>query len=125
MTSRRTQLKRDDMMKALHHTACMVYRLRTLHERQYKSFFGASIETICVLWYLLDDRQSRPSFSMKHLFWALAWLKQYTTETVLAANMGTTPKTFRNRVREVLEAINARYADVVSTIFNKLLLIQF
>ena len=113
----RQPLELDEIEPLVHFKACILYGSRRLDERQFKSFFGASSRTISVLWCMLCDQQKSPPFKVIHLLWALAWLKQYPTETVLAALFKASAKTIRKRVKMVLEAINSRYFDVVSTIF--------
>ena len=60
---------------------------------------------------------------IKHLLWALTFLKKYSCEQALSRTADCKPKTFRKRVLEVLTALNNQYNDVVSTkftIFNSL-----
>ena len=113
----RQPLELDDIEILIHFNASATYGRRRLDARQFKSFFRASPRTISVLWFMLCDQQKSPPFKVIHLLWALAWLKQYPTETVLAALFKASAKTIRKRVKMVLEAINSRYFDVVSTIF--------
>ena len=86
--------------------------------RQYISFFGCEPVFIAILWYLLESSkwlQYDSSIQACHLLWALHFLKVYLTESVLAANMGCTERTFRDRVWFLLDGIARLDSILVST----------
>jgi len=117
MVQRIRSLQVKEYETSLEYFAKAIYRKRFLCDRDFRSLFGSSLPSIAMLWSLFGDEHSRRlRFNQSHYLWALMWLKQYNTETVLAATVGCTEKTFRERVRQVLSEINLLYNDVVSLI---------
>ena len=111
-----------EMEMMIQAAAVAFLKSRSVCHRDYISFFGASKATIAAVWRLIYPDISG-KLRIKHLLWALTFLKQYSSEQVLVQVAGCTPKTFRKKVLEVLTALNNRYNDVVSTkftIFNSL-----
>ena len=80
--------------------------------RSFKAQYGIRPEICLVLFRRLRIVNCRPQ--IKHLLWALAFLKTYSTEDVLAAKVGTTRKTFRKRVWEIVPKIAQLATHVVS-----------
>ena len=114
-----------DIEKSLEFFARDIYKCKFIHERTFKTLFGALVGCLAMIWSLLGDSHTRKMhFQQKHMLWAYMWLKQYGTETVLSRTVGCTEKTFRERVRVVLAEINRLYTDVVSDVFKKILKIQ-
>ena len=109
-----------EIKKSLEFFAKLIYKRKPLTARAFRSFFGALVGCLAMIWSLLGDNHNRKlSFGQNHFLWAYMWLKQYSTETVLSGIVGCSEKTFRNRVRQVLAEINRLYSDVVSDIFKK------
>ena len=122
MVQRNRTLAIVEVEKSIEHIAKQIYKRKFIHERTFKTLFGASLQCLAMIWSLLGDSHQRAlRFQQKHFLWAFMWLKQYATETVLSVTVGCTEKTFRERVREVLAEINRLYSDVVSDIFKKIL----
>lgn len=99
--------------------ACKLYGRRSMTTRLFTSLFGANNLAIAKLWMLICDtnplyRGADGFVEPKHLLWTLTFLKQYTTEDVLASVAGVSPKTFRKHVRRTMDRINACYPSVVS-----------
>ena len=66
----------------------------TMGFRKFRAFFGTSPEICLIVWNMLSTE--RPSNSMpQHLLWSLMVLKRYHIESVSAALVGVTEKTFR------------------------------
>ena len=65
--------------------------------RNYKSFFGASKAIIAAVWRLISPDISG-NLRIKHLLWALTFLKQSSCEQVLSQAADCTPKTFHKSV---------------------------
>jgi hypothetical protein len=83
----------------------------------FKSHFGASIHVVHYIWSkLVTSKLFHRRYFLKHLFWALLFLKNYSIEHVLANMVLTTRKTYRTRVRDVIIAI-ARLNLVSETSF--------
>ena len=66
----------------------------TQGHRKFRAFFGTSPTTCFVVWNMLLARRPRKS-TPEHLLWALLLLKQYSIESVNAALVGVSEKTFR------------------------------
>ena len=100
----------------------MFLEKRSVCLRDNKSFFGACKAKIAAVWRLITPDISGKKF-IKHLLWALTFLKLYSCEQVLLGAADCNFKTFHKRVLEVLTALNKRYNDVESaiyTIFNSI-----
>ena len=82
--------------------------------RNYKSQFGISWFICEDIWTLLDEHKESPSREGKHLLWALLFLKVYGNETTHSKIVGTSPKTFRKWVWQILTDIADLKAMVVS-----------
>ena len=66
----------------------------SLGYRKFRAFFGTSPLVCVVVWDLLLVQRPRKS-TPEHLLWALLLLKRYTIESVNAALVGVSEKTFR------------------------------
>ena len=105
-------------MEMIIQTAVVVFpNNRSVCPRDYNSFFGASKVTTAAVWRLIYPDISG-KLCIKHLLWALIFLKQYSCEQVLSQAAGCTPNTFYKRVLEVLTALNKWYNDAVNTKFT-------
>ena len=99
----------------------VLLKKRSVCPRNY-NFFGASTAIIVAVWRLIYPDISG-KLRIKHLLWALTFLKQYSCEQMFSGAADCTPKTLCERVLEVLTVLNKQYNDVVSTnfmIFNSL-----
>ena len=86
------------------------------HLRMFKCYFGVSpFIAGCILDRLNDQHLCfRSASDVRHLLWALLFLKVYSFEEVLARLVGYTPKTYRQHVWSMLKNLAA--LSVVSTI---------
>ena len=77
--------------------------------KEFRANFGLSERSVLSLWNQLVDRNPNKLLpakaKLKHLLWALLYLKVYATETVLSQMAKTTRKTFRIWVAKILDAI--------------------
>lgn len=62
--------------------------------RKFRAFFGTSPTVCFAVWNMLLVHRPRKS-TPEHLLWALLLLKQYSIESVNAALVGVSEKTFR------------------------------
>ena len=90
--------------------------------RQFNGFFGGGWHRIHKIWLLIvDSWEYDEKLEPKHLLWALMHCKQYTPETVLAAQAGVDKKTFQNwshKVRSILS--NAIHKKVKKSFVSSL-----
>ena len=92
-------------------------------KRRFMAMFGVSPFIVCLLWNLLDPRSHHafPSnVALKHLLWALCFLKTYTTDKVLqlllrepSGDGGPNEKTLRKWVWLFVTEICALYGYLV------------
>ena len=66
----------------------------SLGYRKFRAFFGTSPMVCVTVWDMLLFHRPRKS-TPEHLLWALLLLKQYNIESVNAALVGVSEKTFR------------------------------
>ena len=88
--------------------------------RRWMGAFGTSPAICCWLWDRLDPVNTMPSgVQIKHLLWALFFLKVYETEEN-SANAGgkVDEKTYRGWCWRFVEAISYLECDVVSCTFD-------
>ncbi len=83
--------------------------------RSFKSDYGIRPEVCLVLFRKLRLVDCR--VPIKHLLWALAFLKTYATEDSLAKKFSTTRKTLRKHVWPVVKKIASLANSVVSSSF--------
>jgi hypothetical protein len=68
-------------------------------ERKFKANFGCSLQVASKIWILLDVLNEGPrGGQVKHMLWALMFLKVYATEEVLADKTGVHRDTYRKWV---------------------------
>lgn len=82
------------------------------HERVFREHFGVSVKHVIEIWHHIASRNIQPV----HLLWTLYFLKVYPTESVAAATLNTSPKTYRKVVREVIGLMNRRLPKVTYTL---------
>ena len=93
-----------------------------METRRFRSFFGTSKEVVIFLWDLLAAHNLLPDkATIKHLLWALYFMKVYATEnstcSVLGGSNGAIdPKTMRKWVWKFIEKIAELGPVVVSAI---------
>ena len=87
------------------------YRLWTSH-------YQASPKSCRYAWNAMVCRNYLPDDAeMKHFFWALYFLKNYSSEIIAARALSTTSKTLRKWVRIMVHALKNLSFDVVSHIW--------
>ena len=91
---------------------------RVAHQlRIFKAHFGVSPFIASCLWNRMEDERTLPSVQEArpfHLLWALMFLKLYSSEDTMSRIVGTTAKTFRQRVWQMLAAVR-NYSVRLST----------
>jgi hypothetical protein len=78
--------------------------------RKMRSLFGVTIRTITHIWKVIKLRGPE-TIDMEHLLMAFYFLKVYPTESVGSGVFRVTEKTWRSRVKTILERIS--HMDVV------------
>lgn len=87
--------------------------------RDFNSIFGKTPEVVALTWNLLDLGDT--GAKLKHLLWALMFMKTYSKEPVLASMAKVTRKTFRKWVWIVI----FRIADLSGNIVSELTCFAF
>lgn len=87
---------------------------------RYISHFGITPIVTSAVWeQVFVERPSEISTSLcmkpHHLLWALLFMKQYSTEHVIASMIGVDEKTARLYIWEILEIIRASRSEFVSS----------
>ena len=84
-------------------------------DRQFRQYFGCGLIVAASLWMKLNKTGKLPkNGAIKHLLWALAFLKIYSNEITLTSMAKVDAKTWRPVVWSFIEAICALEEDVVS-----------
>ena len=83
-------------------------------DRTFRSQFGISWFVCEDVWAMLNVHRPNNKREPKHLLWALLFLKVYGNEPTCCRLVGTSMKTFRKWVWEVLDAVADLKAMVVS-----------
>lgn len=80
-------------MKGGRRTSCRSEKIRM---RRFRSFFGTEPFFCAIAWIELEKNWNyhEKGVCPEHLLWALLHMKQYNTEELSAAIVGTTEKTF-------------------------------
>ena len=77
---------------------------KVVEDRLFEEYFGVSVTVVLVVWNLLDEHDLIPEKGeIKHLLWALVFLKVYPKQGPVCSLVGGTkgavdPKTFRKWV---------------------------
>lgn len=75
---------------------CKMIPSAGIMNRKMKATYGVSINMIVIIWNrLIADNLMPRGASLKHLFWALSFLKTYETEHFYSVAFRTLEKTFR------------------------------
>ena len=92
-------------------------RSHTTFIRKFRAHFGTTPQICEKLWKMLDPcDQINERAKLKHLLWALLFMKIYGTESVLSSLVGVSEKTFRKWVWLFVEAISYLESEVVRNI---------
>lgn len=73
--------------------------------RDFVDAFGIDLHVAVALWVLLRVHAYLPSLRIKHMFWALSFLKTYGITSVLARQAGTTRDTYTKWVWLVIDEL--------------------
>lgn len=85
-----------------------------VEDQTLRSFFGASLNIITLLWNLLVPVLDMNGCHPKHLLWSLLFLKVYSTTAVHCRIVGwVDPKTFRKWSWHFLEKIASLKDDII------------
>ena len=108
-----------DIEKMIHTTACAIYKRRSLSQRTFLACFGVTTCVLAKCWRLVNEAAlvRHQEFSCRDLLWTAMFFKHDSPEDVLSVTCGESQKTFRLQVRKVMNAMNSRYSDVVSSHF--------
>ena len=95
------------LAKDFERAATVALKCTSITPAVFVSFFGASPVVVASAWRrmkrkLLLSNDQRP----RHLLWALAFLKQYSTENVLARQLGTNVRTYRDHVWRMINCLS-------------------
>lgn len=82
-------------------------------KRAIKAHFGLAVETMAVIWVIIEPFKNVYSFQPLHLLWVYYFLKTYPTEDQAANFCGVTRKTFRKYLWRVLVVLY-QHLDTVS-----------
>ena len=86
-------------------------------QRDFRAMFGVSWFICEQTWNLIDEHGFyQLTRKAEHLLWTLLFLKIYSNEKTHCSITGTTPKTFRKWVWQVLEEIGVLQSYAVSII---------
>ncbi len=82
--------------------------------REWKGAFGARPIVCFEAWAMIYRDAARKKLQVQHFYWALYWMRTYQIETEAARTCKTDPKTFRKKVRKMIEILAAKMTKVVS-----------
>ena len=91
-----------------------------MESRRFRDFFGTSSAVAMILWNLLAEHGLLPhNGKIKHLLWALYFMKVYATESATCSVLGGSrgaidPKTSRKWIWQFIRAIAELFSEVVS-----------
>lgn len=89
--------------------------------RRFISKYGTEPLVVCVLWRLLQPWKVRVNgCRLKHLLWALTFMKSYNTESTISSSFHPTvdEKTYRKWIWYMLEGISRLTSKVVRHAFK-------
>jgi hypothetical protein len=88
---------------------------KLLNERTYTAFYGRTPTEISDVWEMCNERiPTTARTQVKHLFWALMYMKLYCTIDVMCVLLETSKPTLDKWVWLWIETIAMRHVDVVS-----------
>ena len=82
--------------------------------RKWKAAYGHRPRVILDAWYLIENKARICKFQIKHIFWALYFMKNYNSEDSLAGTLKTNAKTLREKVRGILQLLAKKHVVKVS-----------
>jgi hypothetical protein len=82
--------------------------------REWKGAFGQRPIVCCEAWTMIQSKAAARNLSVSHFYWALYWMKTYQSETETARDLSTTPKTLREKVKDVVVLLSQHMHIVVS-----------
>ena len=80
----------------------------------FRTRFGVSPRVAALAWRKTAPYRS-PSIKLKHLLWALVFLKVYDPEDLLAEDFDVSVTTYKKWKKEMLEAIQKALPGIVSS----------
>jgi hypothetical protein len=95
-------------------------RSEKLRLRRFRSFFGADPLQCAIAWFELEligwnkFKDGVRGVKPDHLLWTLLLMKQYGTEELMSALVGTTEKTFRKWTDFILQGFDKLSSKFVS-----------
>jgi hypothetical protein len=81
---------------------------------EWKGAFGHRPIVCCEAWTMIHTRATAQKLTVAHFYWALYWMRTYQTEHQAARDLGTNPKTFREKVKAVVLLLSQSMHRVVS-----------
>lgn len=85
--------------------------------RSWRSNYGHRPIVVYEAWRRIEDEARSKRYKTAHFFWALHFMKSYDIEDNLAAKFGVTPKTFRKRVKQLMDLLSQEFYSLVSNYF--------
>ena len=83
--------------------------------RKWRAAYGVVRPMAAYLaWLRIERRAEQRAVTTKHLFWALHWMKAYSTEDNACRMLKTSAKTLRQKVRVVIKLLSRAMASEVS-----------
>ena len=83
-------------------------------DKALSSYYGIEKTAAVALFFLLTSLPSCLDMLPMHMFWALAYLKQYPSEQNLAIMLDTNTKTLKSWIYKVIDAMDKISDDLVS-----------
>jgi len=100
---------------ALLSAAETILEVSRISKRTFKANFGVSLGVVALAWeHTLQMSTEEDFVQPKHMLWTIMFLKQYSSEDVMAGQCDTIPKTFRKHLRLTMNKLNACYQFLVS-----------
>jgi len=86
--------------------------------RKWKAAYGVRPLVAYDAWLRICKKAQLKGISTRHLFWCLHWMKTYGNEDNVSRSLGTTPKTFRSKVKMVVKLLSKCMHSVVRLIYE-------
>jgi hypothetical protein len=87
--------------------------------RKWKAAYGVRPLAAYDAWLRICKKALLKGISTSHLFWCLHWMKTYGNEDNISRTLGTTPKTFRSKVKMVIKLLSKCMPSVVRLVCEK------
>ena len=75
---------------------------------EWKAAFGHRPIVCLEAWIMIRKEAGNKKLSVNHYFWALYWMRTYETETNAARQVGSNPKTLREKVKLVVGLLSQK-----------------